>query len=304
MNPTQRLTKFSWGVVGYTLAVIVWGAFVRATGSGAGCGEHWPLCNGTALPRSPGLETMIEFSHRITSGLSLLLIVALALAVFRSRPKGHLARKAAVWSVVFILTEALIGAGLVLLGLVAKDKSMLRAASLAMHLTNTFVLLGWLAAVVRWSELKDPVRRNLPRAAEANNILALLLTTAIGISGGIAALGDTLFPSTGAVIDAIQADFSSASHWLIKLRMWHPFIAVGASAYLVFFARQRAGLSDRARKLAWSLMGAIGAQISLGILNVALLAPVWIQLVHLFLADALWFTLVLLVLESQTTERI
>jgi heme A synthase len=95
--------------------VILWGAFVRATGSGAGCGSHWPLCNGELVPRAPQVETVIEFIHRATSGLAFLLVLGLFVLAWRVYPKGDLVRRAAALSFLFIVTEALVGAGLVLL---------------------------------------------------------------------------------------------------------------------------------------------------------------------------------------------
>src|SRR5512133_1282716 len=115
----SRFSRFAWAVLVYNLAVVAWGAFVRASGSGAGCGRHWPMCNGVVVPRSPSAATMIEFSHRLSSGLALVLVVALAVAAFRVYPKRHAVRRAAAASVALMLTEALVGAGLVLLSLVA-----------------------------------------------------------------------------------------------------------------------------------------------------------------------------------------
>ena len=152
-SPTRAsaFTRFAWTVLGYNLLVVAWGAFVRATGSGAGCGKHWPTCNGEIVPRAPGVETAIEFAHRSTSGLALLLVVALVVWAFRAFPSGHAARKAAVGSLVLMLVEALVGAGLVLFGWVAKDASFARGWVMAIHLTNTFLLLGALALVADWS---------------------------------------------------------------------------------------------------------------------------------------------------------
>src|SRR5512139_2354559 len=116
-----RFAKYAWGDLAYNVLVVLWGAYVRATGSGAGCGSHWPLCNGVVVPRAPQVETMIEFSHRLTSGLSLVLIAVLVVWGFRVYNRGHRVRKALVASGVLIITEALIGAGLVLFGWVAKD---------------------------------------------------------------------------------------------------------------------------------------------------------------------------------------
>src|SRR5512133_2746292 len=117
----SRFSRFAWAVLAYNLAVVAWGAFVRASGSGAGCGRHWPTCNGNVVPRSPSAATLIEFSHRLSSGLALLLVVTLALWAFRAYPRRHAVRRAAAASVVLMLTEALVGAGLVLLSLVAHD---------------------------------------------------------------------------------------------------------------------------------------------------------------------------------------
>src|SRR5664279_4937818 len=107
--------RFAWGVVAYNLAVVLWGAFVRATGSGAGCGNHWPLCNGTATPHSASAATIIEFTHRVTSGLDLALVALLVVWAFRRFPRQHPVRLGATLSALFLITEALVGAALVLL---------------------------------------------------------------------------------------------------------------------------------------------------------------------------------------------
>src|SRR5690606_19667760 len=139
-----RVQSFAWAVLGYTLLVILFGAVVRVTGSGAGCGQHWPTCHGeiTHLPRQ--LETAIELTHRVTSGLSLLLVIGLVVAVRKLHAGGHLARRAAWASLVFLVTEALIGAGLVLFALVADDTSAARVIVMPAHLVNTSLLMGCL----------------------------------------------------------------------------------------------------------------------------------------------------------------
>ena len=144
---TQRLAslalrRFAWAVLTYFIAVILWGGLVRATGSGAGCGDHWPLCNGTVIQHSARIDTMIEFTHRITSGLSFFLVVALLAWTFARTARGHLARVAAIAAVAFTVIEAALGAFLVKLGLTAQSRSPLRAPYLALHLTNTMLLLA------------------------------------------------------------------------------------------------------------------------------------------------------------------
>jgi len=192
----RRLARFAWLVLGYVVAVILWGAYVRATGSGAGCGAHWPLCNGEVVPRAPDAEMLVEFSHRITSGLALLAVVALLAWVRRGCARGHPARRAAGWSLVLMLTEAAVGAGLVLFRLVADNASMARALFMAVHLVNTFLLLACLALTAHFLSGGRPVRvSSRPGVAGvlAAGFAGLLLA---GVSGAIAALGDTLFPAT------------------------------------------------------------------------------------------------------------
>lgn len=106
----STIHRWGWFNLFYIGAVILWGAFVRATGSGAGCGDHWPLCNGVVVPRAPQMETLIELAHRVTSGISLIFIVALFFMARKAAGAGHPLRRAAAWSLGFIIVEALIGA--------------------------------------------------------------------------------------------------------------------------------------------------------------------------------------------------
>jgi heme A synthase len=290
-----RLHRFAWVVLGWNLAVILWGAFVRASGSGAGCGAHWPLCNGEVLPRAPALETMIEFAHRATSGIALLLVLALVLWVFRSRPAGHPARRAASLAGVLILSEAALGAALVLFRLVARDESVARALFMALHLVNTFLLLAALALTAHWCASDAGPRRDaLAREGWrfGFGFLGLLL---VGTSGAVAALGDTLYPAQS-LLGGLARDVSPTAHFLVRLRLAHPVLAL-AGALVVTFAAARllhVNLEPRARRAAYWVPAIALAQVAAGLLNVALLAPVWLQILHLLLADVLWIAYVLL----------
>ena len=141
-DPRQRFARFAWALLGYTLLVILFGAVVRITGSGAGCGQHWPSCNGALLQMPQTLKTAIEYTHRATSGLSVLAIIALLVAAFRVFPRGHATRAAAVMAFAMILVEALIGALLVKLRLVENDASFARILVLPLHLISTALLTG------------------------------------------------------------------------------------------------------------------------------------------------------------------
>lgn len=297
-----RLGRFAWAVVAYNLAVILWGAYVRATGSGAGCGQHWPLCNGEIVPRSASAATLIELSHRVTSGLALLLVVALLVWVWRACGRGHPARRGAVWSLVLILTEAAVGAGLVLFELVADNASMARALFMAAHLTNTFLLLAALTLTAHWtSNGAAPELGGRAGTAAALGLLAGGLLLA-GVSGAVAALGDTLFPARS-LADALRQDLSPTSHVLVRLRLLHPVLAVIAGLLVIAIApRIPAGSAD-GRHLGQTAAGLAAAQLGLGFLNVLLLAPVWMQLLHLLVADLLWIVLVLLGASALAPQR-
>lgn len=287
-----RLARYAWATLAYNLAVILWGAIVRATGSGAGCGSHWPLCNGEVVPRAPALATLIEFSHRATSGLALLMVIGLFVAARRSLAKGHAGRFWAGASLLLILSEAGVGAGLVLFELVAHDQSLARALFMGTHLVNTFFLLAALALVAHHASQPGPrplERAPLPRPAFFAALFGMLL---VGSSGAIAALGDTLFPP-GSLSEAFAQDVSPTAHALVRLRMWHPVLAVGVGIGLLALAAQ-AGRPGPARRYARMLGGLVMLQTLVGAINVALLAPIIGQLAHLLLADLLWIALVLL----------
>ncbi len=146
-----RLGHYAWGVLVWNVLVALWGAYVRATGSGAGCGSHWPTCNGEIIPRSPQLETLIEFAHRVTSGLAFLSVLLLFLLALRLLPKGHPARLGAGLSFLFMVTESLVGASLVLFGWTAHNVSAERAVVQMVHLANTYFLLASLTLTAWWA---------------------------------------------------------------------------------------------------------------------------------------------------------
>ncbi len=291
----SRFAKFAWVVLAYNFVVIGWGAIVRATGSGAGCGNHWPSCNGVLVPRSPQTATMIEFAHRLTAGLSTLLVIALAVWAFRALPKRHPGRRAAAMAVVLTFIEAGIGAGLVLLEKVAKDESFARVVYLSVHLVNTFLLVAAIALTAWWASGGPRIQWRGLNAWRLPALVGLAATLVLGVSGAVTALGDTLYPSAS-FLDGIRSDFAPTAHALIRFRVYHPLFAMVVGAYLGAFAI--AALMKRRNALvepiAIALLMLIMVQWALGGLDVVLLAPVWMQVIHLLLADALWVAAVLL----------
>jgi heme A synthase len=295
----SRLAKYAWFVLIYNIGVVLWGAFVRATGSGAGCGSHWPSCNGEVIPRAPALETMIEFTHRATSGIALLLVAGLVISVFRAYPKGHYLRSAAGLSGFFIITEALVGASLVLFGWVGDDDSVARAISISVHLVNTFLLLGYLTLTAWYASGGAPFTWKGHGLTGTGLTIGLVGMLVLGVTGAITALGDTLFPA-GSLIEAVREDFSPTAHFLIRLRVIHPIFAIILGFYLGFVGGLIRMTSDNpvVKRLALGLIILFGTQLFAGLINLLLLAPVWMQIVHLLLADLVWINLVLLTASS------
>lgn len=288
---SRRFSILAWSSLAYVLLVILWGAYVRATGSGAGCGSHWPLCNGEVLPRSAEAATWIEFTHRLSSGLALVLVVWLAFWAFRAYPPKSPVRRFAAASLFFMITEALIGAGLVLFELVAENASLARGMAMAAHLGNTFLLLAAML-LLAWSAQPGRTLRldfHRPLGGWLAGLLAALLL--LGASGAVTALGDTLFLQASP-----SQELSAPSHLLIRLRIHHPWIALAVGLYLI-------AVTWRIRfhhpgpctlLLARFTLFLYLLQLSLGALNVLLKAPVWLQLVHLLFSDLIWLSAVLL----------
>ncbi len=280
MEARRRYVRFAWAVLGWNFLVILWGAFVRATGSGAGCGSHWPLCNGEVIPPSPTVQTMIEFTHRLTSGLALVGVAALVWFGRRLYPRGHAVRAWAWASLGFILIEALLGAGLVLLEYVERNASAGRAVYLCAHLTNTLLLLAALLGVAWHASRQDARWRWAGVSGWHRAALAAVLLASL--TGAIAALGDTIYPAVS-MLEGIRQELSPDSPALLRLRLMHPVVSVAAAVVVL------AGVFQTVRgRLQRGIAGWVVLQLAAGAVNVLLLAPVWMQIVHLALGAVLW----------------
>lgn len=282
MSSLSRVALFQ---IIYLLIVVLWGAYVRASGSGAGCGSHWPLCNGVVVPRDPAWATIVELGHRLTSGLSLLL----CLYVVYLAKSNRRALQASLATLLFLLLEAAIGAALVLFEHVGKNESFYRVISVSLHLVNTFLLLG--AALYCYVVANPQVGKfRLPAANKLTWLifgLFLLLITAV--SGAVTALGDTLFPVLG-VGEALSASMQLGANFLQKTRIYHPFLALASSCYLLVLAIFLQRLPSL-KSWASGLFSVILVQILVGFLNIHLLAPIWLQIFHLLCAQILWLLL-------------
>lgn len=291
----SRFSKFAWFILAFNILVILWGALVRATGSGAGCGSHWPTCQGQVIPFNPQIDTIIEFTHRLMSGVALILVIGLFIWAARSYPRRNIVRQAAAYSVAFIILEALIGAGLVLFELVADNDSLARVFSIALHLANTFLLLASLTLTAWWSSGGKPINARRQGALPWLFLLGLVGIVILGMTGAVTALGDTLFPADSLQQGLLQ-DFSGTAHFLIRLRVVHPITAILVGLYLLVVGLvtllQR---PDRwTKRFTAILLGLFFIQLLAGLVNIVLLAPIPMQIIHLFLADSVWIAFILL----------
>lgn len=294
MEVMTRFARYAWWVLAFNLLVILWGAFVRASGSGAGCGAHWPLCNGVVVPHAPALSTVIELAHRLTSAAALASVVALLVFARRMFAAGTPVRRTAHAAMGLIVTEALVGAGLVLFEMVARNTSIARGWWISAHLVNTFLLLAALALTASLaSGARAPHLRGSGLTGAACAAL-LLLALLLGVSGAITALGETLFPAAS-LREGMAQDGNASAHAFVRLRVWHPLLAVvfAGATLAITRALTPAVRDSSARRWANGCALLIGAQLVVGATNLLTLAPVPLQLVHLLLADAVWISLVL-----------
>ena len=287
-----RFAKYTWGVLIYNVAVIIWGTYVRATGSGAACGAHWPLCNGEVIPLAPQTATLVEYSHRLMSGVALIAVIVLTVWAFRAYPQKHLARVGATLSLIFIISEALVGAGLVLFKLAGDNTSITRAFTTSIHLINTFLLLATLTLTAWWASGGRALHIRSDRKSWLF-IIGFVGMLVLGTSGAIAALGDALFPSQSFAA-GFAADLDPTSHLFLRLRIFHPFIAIAVGLYLMILSASFGFAHTRAKRFAATLIAIIAVQWIVGVVNVLLLAPAWMQMLHLLITDALWITFILM----------
>jgi cytochrome c oxidase assembly protein subunit 15 len=288
-----QVARFAWVTLYWNVAVVLWGAYVRATGSGAGCGNRWPLCEGDVVGASANGQTIVEFTHRITSVISLLMVTGLVVWCWRVTKKGDWARYSTVLAAALLANEALLGAALVLFKHVGNDHSAARILFLCLHFGNTLLLLAALSLTAAWLSNGSRSFTLISKWREVGFIgLGLLATKVTGITGAVAALADTLYPATS-LPSSLAQDFSSRTPALLRVRLLHPAVATIAACYVLWVIWRSSTGRSRFSRSAIALLALLFMQVVIGMASVLLLAPVWIQIAHLFVADALWILLVL-----------
>lgn len=293
----SRLAKFAWFTLAYNVLVILWGVFLRASKSGDGCGQHWLTCHGEVIPSAPELKTIIEFSHRLTTGPAFLFVLILLVWVLIRLKKGHPARMAAIGSFIFIITEVLVGAGLVLTGNTAETLTAARPFWAIGHLINTFLLLAFLTLTAWFAGGDRTIRWPSETKRTALIVVAVVAILLVGTSGSVAALSSMLFPSQ-TLAEGISKDFSATSNVLLRLRLGHPILSILTCVYLLFFAgwvRVWSGGDRTVNRWSNILSIVVLVQLAFGAATLLTLAPIVMQLGHLLLADLLWISFVLLI---------
>ncbi len=298
------LARFAWILLAYSVLVILFGAFVRAGLHGDGCGAHWPGCNGALIPDGTSLNASIEFGHRASSGLLGLLVIGLFIWAMRTLSKGHPGRKAAAFVVFFTFTEAAIGAVLVKTGWVALDTSLGRVFMMSYHLVNTFFLLAAMVLTAHFASGGERVRVKGHGSVGTAVVIGVVGLLLLGITGAISALGDTIFPVTS-LAEGLQRDIAPTSHVAERLRFFHPLIATSVGLFLLFscgfVAKSRPDAVTR--KWAKWVVGAFLTQMAFGITNLLMLAPIWMQIVHLAISDFIWIAMVLMGISALAVSR-
>lgn len=293
-NDRRRPYAFlAWGVLVFNVLVILGGAIVRATESGDGCGASWPTCTDRILPSNPAVETVIEFSHRITSALAIAGVVVLLVWARRLYAKGHRVRLASGSSLGVMVVEALLGASLVVFGWVAQDASVGRMIVVPLHLANTYLLLGALTLTAWWSSGNPGPATPVDRSTRRPLIIGAFGLLLVGAMGALNALSDTLYP-VDSFFSGVQQELSADAPWLVQLRVLHPIVAVAVGfgvAYLVM--RLAAPATERARRISVVIIGLVVVQFFAGLVNVMLATPLETQVFHLALADAMWISYVI-----------
>jgi cytochrome c oxidase assembly protein subunit 15 len=298
----SAFAKYAWFALGYNVLVIVWGVFLRASKSGDGCGQFWLTCNGELIPSAPQFKTVIEFSHRMTTAIDgVVMLILLAWAIWLWYAGRTVQDKqvlyAAIGSMIFVITEAAVGAGLVLTGNTAEAVTDTRPLWAIGHLVNTFILLTFLTLTAWFATHKRVIERRVGLKTGLLIAIAVAGLLLVGSSGALAALSNMLFPSQS-IAEGIAKDFSPTSDLVLRLRLSHPILSILTSVYMIFLAGWlKASVPGDAKTAWWSNVVSIlvMVQVAFGGATLLTLGPIVMQLGHLLLADLVWISFVLLV---------
>ena len=291
MKNNKSFSYFCLSLLVFCLVVILWGAWVRISHSGDGCGMNWPDChNQYFLDKNTDKKTWTEWIHRASTALFGLMVLALNIWAFFKFPKKHILRKSSLTVLFFTITEALIGAGLVKFGLTGAHFSLARILVMSFHLINSLLLAGSLFMCWRFS-LKNNLQFSFSHRKYFLSFIFIFFI--IAFFGSLSALSATLFPSDS-LVDGFLKDFQSDSHVLVRLRWLHPVLALllggGFAGYCHKFFKTNKEKKDKALIL---FTACLGLALVSGLLNLFLLSPVFLKLSHLLIVYLLAFSFLL-----------
>ncbi len=265
----------------YSILVIVWGAWVRISKSGDGCGTSWPLCNNTIIPDTENTHTLIELTHRLSTGIYGILAILLVIWTFKLYSKQHNIRKISLFILSLTILEALIGAKLVLFGLVGGNTGVDRIIVMSLHQVTSVLLTG---SVAKAYYLTFTNKINPSYLIATLKIMFLLIVA----TGGIAALSNTVFPSNS-IIEGLMSDLDPNSHILLKLRIIHPILAMTLTFAMLFIIIK---LYKDDPKYAIKLSIFISIGVVIGLITLITLSPTYMKLIHLTIAHIIWAVIV------------
>ncbi len=289
----SKFASFAWFVLIYNLAAVAWGVFVRASKSGDGGGAQWPLLDLSHQPINGDFARWVEGSHRVSTSLCGVFAIALVWMAFKNFPRKHQARLFSIGALGLTLMEGAIGAALVLFELVAENDSRARVGIMSFHVISTMLLVSSiaLAAMAAMSRSRLSFRGNA--SIIPMGVLGMLIMFGLAVSGAVAALSHTLMPVDNVLAVAAMPD----AHWLQKLQPLHPYISIAAGLFICLMAGMLANLrpSPTVIKACRVMVVTFAAQLLMGLVNVQLAAPIWMQMVHLVLGDVLFISMIIAV---------
>jgi len=285
---TRRFTRLAWTAATFTYLLIILGAIVRITGSGLGCGEHWPLCNGKLLPPLD-LPTMIEYGHRLAAAAVTVLVTALAVyAWWLRRETGNEKRETPGVAAYMALTLLVLQVGL---GAVTVKLS-LPPWTVIVHLGTAMLLLATLIVAAKLTPGASPVNTELPITPGSRPGLVGIVALVLGF---VTVLFGALTANLGAASACLgfplcNGQVVPAGSYLQHIHWTHRLLAYTLFAYVVWWAvRSR-------RRGAWYLVALVTLQVAVAAAMVLFALPQPLQAAHVAVGAAVWTGLVLAVL--------
>ena len=286
------LRLLAWTGSALTLGLIVLGGIVRITGSGMGCGDHWPRCNGEWFPPLD-LPTLIEIGHRWAAGLVSLVVLGLATIAWLHHRNDRKLRDPATLAALLLIAQVLLGAITV--------KLSLPPWVVITHFANAMALLAVLiVAALRAGEGRGPApirppggSQRLVRGTAGFGFLVILFGAQVAnFNAGLLCLGlplcnGTLLPPTTPL---------ASLHWAHRVLA---FLFLGLVLTLTF--RQLRSSDPAGRTLRrWTVIvsGVTILQLGIGAAMVTRLLPPGFRVAHLLVGTLLWASLVVLVFYS------